>query len=115
MIQKNGLGEMKTLKRSPRMTSGVAIRSFQASNNITNVIAIPATNPASNPQNAALLRLSPSMVEMRYVCGRLLTRTNTDWPPAIRAPSDVALQSAFSQRDPQKSGNDSGAGQERAA
>jgi hypothetical protein len=38
--------------------SGVAIRSFQASSNITKVIANPATKPASNPHNAALLLLS---------------------------------------------------------
>src|SRR3954465_12455221 len=48
MIERNGPGLMKTERRSPMMTSGVATP-HMASNNITIVIAIPATSPASNP------------------------------------------------------------------
>jgi hypothetical protein len=46
---------MKTERRSPMMTSGVATPSV-ASNNIAVVIKTAATNPASNPAEIAFVR-----------------------------------------------------------
>src|SRR5690348_10423670 len=54
MIQKNGFGEMKTLRRSPRMTSGVAMLNAHASSSMATVMAIPATTPAKKPVAIAL-------------------------------------------------------------
>jgi hypothetical protein len=48
---------MKTERRSPMMTSGVATPSV-ASNNIAAVITIAATNPASNPAEIAFVRVT---------------------------------------------------------
>jgi hypothetical protein len=47
---------MKTERRSPMITRGVATPSV-ASNNIAVVITIPATNPASNPAEIAVVRV----------------------------------------------------------
>src|ERR1700736_1823879 len=52
MIERNGPGFIKTERRSPMIASGVA-RPKQASTNITTVIAMPATSPASNPAKRA--------------------------------------------------------------
>src|SRR5690349_5323487 len=49
MIQKKGFGDMKTLRRSPRMKSGVAMLNAHASRSMATVIAIPATAPAKRP------------------------------------------------------------------
>src|SRR5438477_10969952 len=57
MIQKNGFGEMKTLRRSPRMTRGVAISNAHASKSMAKVMAMPATTPAKRPQSSAFDRL----------------------------------------------------------
>src|SRR6266481_276748 len=48
---------MNTLRRSPRITSGVAIWKSHASKSIARVMAIPATRPAERPQSVALDRL----------------------------------------------------------
>src|SRR6266568_8998177 len=48
---------MKTERRSPMITSGVATPST-ASNNIAVVITIPASNPASSPAKIALVVLT---------------------------------------------------------
>src|SRR6476646_7998478 len=57
MIQKNGFGEMKTLRRSPRMTSGVAMSNAHASRSMPKIMAMPATTPAKKPQSIALDRV----------------------------------------------------------
>src|SRR5207253_10932462 len=57
MIQKNGFGEMKTLRRSPRMTSGVAMSNAHASRSMAKVMAMLATTPAKKPQSIALDRV----------------------------------------------------------
>ena len=55
MSERNGPGGMKTERRSPMMTSGVATPSV-ASNNIAVVSTTAATNPASNPAAIAFVR-----------------------------------------------------------
>src|SRR2546423_4293295 len=57
MIEGNGPGGMNTEGRSPMITSGVATPRV-ASNNITVVITIPATNPASKPAIIAFVLLT---------------------------------------------------------
>src|SRR5215468_9647360 len=49
---------MKTERRSPMITSGVATPNT-ASNNITAVITPPASNPASSPTKIAFVLLTP--------------------------------------------------------
>jgi len=56
MSERNGPGGMKTERRSPIMTSGVATLSA-ASNNIAVVITSAATNPVSNPAEVAFALL----------------------------------------------------------
>jgi len=54
IMERNGPGEMKTERRSPMITSGVATPST-ASNNIAAVITTPASNPASSPTQIAFV------------------------------------------------------------
>jgi hypothetical protein len=54
MSERNGPGGMKTERRSPMITSGVAAPSV-ASNNIAVVSTTAATNPASNPARIAFV------------------------------------------------------------
>ena len=60
MSERNGPGGMKTERRSPMITSGVATPSA-ASSNIAVVITTAATNPASKPAKIAfdLLMMLP--------------------------------------------------------
>ncbi|PYL34896.1 MAG: hypothetical protein DMF38_06850 [Verrucomicrobia bacterium] len=53
-MERNGPGEMKTERRSPMITSGVATPST-ASNNIAAVITTPASNPTSSPAKIAFV------------------------------------------------------------
>src|SRR5881397_734537 len=57
MRERNGPGEMKTERRSPMITSGVATPSA-ARNSITVVITIPPSNPASNPAKIVFILLT---------------------------------------------------------
>jgi hypothetical protein len=71
---------MKTERRSPMMTSGVATPSV-ASSNIAVVIAIPATNPASNPAQIAFVLLIVASMSCRGACAKhLLVRRLTQTP-----------------------------------
>src|SRR5262249_22934089 len=70
MSARNGPGGMKTERRSPTMTSGVATPSV-ARNNITVVITTAATNPASNPAQMALfLVIAASMSYRKFLLCR---------------------------------------------
>src|SRR4029077_15794401 len=65
MSERNGPGEMKTERRSPMITSGVATPST-ASNNIAVVITIPASNPAMSPAKIAFVLLPPRKYELYW-------------------------------------------------
>src|SRR5205823_8272360 len=109
MIQKNGFGEMKTLRRSPRMTRGVAISNAHASKSMAKVMAMPATTPAKRPQSSAFDRLivganypsagawhkrlgkSPGAIDEMALEDKLLAcrgqRATTGRMPIVRGPS----------------------------
>src|SRR5438067_5643005 len=54
---KEWLWQNETLRRSPRMTSGVATSNAHASRSMAKVMAMPATTPAKKPQGIALDRV----------------------------------------------------------
>src|SRR6059058_1262783 len=101
MRERNGPGGMKTERRSPMITSGVATPNT-ASNNITTVITTPAIKPTSNPAKIAFVVLTQREYELlRRLCQApdFLTRRSPRRPPLQRL--DGFLQSKeFSVRAP---------------
>src|SRR5581483_4877342 len=71
IIERNGPGGMKTERRSPMITKGVATPST-ASKSITVVITMPASNPATRPAKIAFLLLTHSEYEwLQALCQAL--------------------------------------------
>src|SRR5262245_61433517 len=72
MSERNGPGGMKTERRSPMMTSGVATPSV-ASNNIAVVIRIEPRNPATSPARIAFVLLIAASISCGGACAKRLS------------------------------------------